>query len=274
MNARTHTVSNQPCEPMGRAAAGRRGMLLAGLLCGSLHVLAQTAIEPSTKQPTLAPTVPSAPQTTAPAQDGVVLDQVVAVVNGDLVLESDIDEERRFQAFQPFRDERKLFSRDATIERLIDRTLILQQVKLQSDTPITDAEVNAQLAGLRKDIPACKEDHCETDAGWEKFLSDQGFTLQELVERWRERMRVLRFIEMRFKMGIRVTPEEIKSYYDKTLLPAYAERRSAPPKLATISDRIQEILLQQQVGALLGDWLKSLKAQGSVRMVRPGEVAS
>ncbi len=32
---------------------------------------------------------------------GAVLDQVVAVVNGDLVLESDVDEERRFAAFQP-----------------------------------------------------------------------------------------------------------------------------------------------------------------------------
>jgi len=32
-------------------------------------------------------------------------------------------------------------------------------------------------------------------------------------------------------------------------------------------------LLQQEVGALLEDWLKSLRAQGSVRVLTPGEVS-
>jgi len=213
---------------------------------------------------------PDAPSTAGPR--GVLMDQVVAVVNGDLVLESDIDEERRLAAFQPFTDKSKPFSRTAAIDRLVDRTLILQQEKLQPEAPITDAEVNAQPATVRKDIPACKEYHCETDAGWQKYIADQGFTQAELMERWRERMRVLRFIEMRFKMGIRIAPADIKSYYEKTLLPQYAQQKATPPKLDTISDRIQEILLQQQVSALLEDWLQSLKAQGSVRMAKAGEV--
>ena len=46
-----------------------------------------------------------------------------------------------------------------------------------------------------------------------------------------------------------------------------------PQSWADISDRIQEILLQQQVGKLLQDWLKSLRAQGTVQIMKPGEVA-
>jgi peptidyl-prolyl cis-trans isomerase SurA len=213
--------------------------------------------------------VPSA-STTPPV--GMVLDQVVAVVNGDLILESDVDEERRFSAFQPFRDQSKPSTRNEIIERLIDRTLIMQQSKLQPEAPITTEDVDAQLATLRKNIPACKDFQCTTDAGWQKFVEAQGFTVPELTERWRERMQVLRFIEIRFKMGIRISPQEIKTYYDKTLLPEYARQKAAPPKLEAISDRIQEILLQQQVSALLGDWLNSLKATGSVRMAKPNEV--
>ena len=217
------------------------------------------------------PMAASVPDSTS--KQGTVIDQVVAVVNGDLVLESDVDEERRFQAFQPFRDQTQAYSREKTVERLVDRTLILQQEKLQYQVPVTDADVMAQLATLRRDIPACREYRCETDAGWEKFVTDQGFTMPELLARWRDRMEVLRFIEQRFKMGIRISPAEIKAYYDKTLLPEYARRKATPPKLNVISDRIQEILLQQQVGALIEDWLKSLKAQGSVRVTGPGEVA-
>ena len=59
----------------------------------------------------------------------VLVDQVIAVVNGDLILESDIDEERRFEAFQPFRDPKGPSSRTELIDRLIDRALILQDRK-------------------------------------------------------------------------------------------------------------------------------------------------
>ena len=218
---------------------------------------------------TEAPTQPTAPA--LPPAPGVLVDQVLAVVNGDLVLESDVEEERRFTAFQPYRDPAG-FSRDRAIERMIDRTLILQQAKLQPENAVTLEEAQAQLATIRKDIPACVPYHCETQAGWEKFVQDQGFTLDELADRWRQRMEILKYIEVRFRSGVQISPAQIKAYYDKALLPEYARQKAAAPKLSAISDRIQEILLQQQVSSLLGDWLKSLKAQGSVRVIRPGEV--
>ncbi len=73
-------------------------------------------------------------------------------------------------------------------------------------------------------------------------------------------------------MGIRIDPAAIKAYYEKTLLPEYAKQNAKAPPLDAISDRVQEVLLQQQVGKLLDDWLESLKAQGAVRMMKPGEV--
>jgi hypothetical protein len=201
---------------------------------------------------------------------GVVADQVIGVVNGDLILESDVNEERRFEAFEPFTSPGS-FSRDRAISRLIDRTLILQQAKLQPDQVVTTAQAEAQLEMLRRDLPACRN-VCETDAGWQKFVADHGFTMPELVERWQQRMEILKFIEMRFRAGIEIAPAQIKEYYDKNMLPEYAKVKATPPKLEVISDRIQEVLLEQQVSNLLSDWLTSLKAEGNVRMMRPGEV--
>ncbi len=202
---------------------------------------------------------------------GVVLDRIVAVVNDDIVLESDVEEEQRFAAFQPLTEPSGSFTRARAVERLINRDLILQQLKIQPQAPVTDKEVDDQLMQLRKEMPACKVQHCETDAGWQSYVTQHGFTVQELRERWKERIEVLRFIEQRFRMGIRIAPDEIKSYYDKTLLPQYAKQNVKPPKLEAISDRIQEVLLQQQVSSLLGDWLKSLRAQGTVRIVGQDE---
>jgi len=204
-------------------------------------------------------------------EPGVVLDRLVAVVNGDVILESDVDEERRFEEVQPYRSG-PTFTRDRIIERLIDRTLILQQSALEPEEAVPDKDLDVQLATLRKDIPACKQYHCETDAGWKKYLGDHGFTEQEFRQRWRLRMQLLKFIEVRFRNGITISDSEIKAYYDKTMLPEYAKRNVTPPQLDTVQKRIEEVLLQQEVGALLLDWLKSLRAQGSVQIITPGEV--
>jgi|SRR5579871_162616 len=204
---------------------------------------------------------------------GTMLDAVVAVVNGDVILESDVDEERRFEQVQPYRRVAAEFQRERAVERLVNRALILQQAQLEPEEAITDAAVDAQLVTLKKDIPECKQYQCETDEGWQKFLADRGFTVEEFRERWRQRMVLLQFIEVRFRSGIRISDDEIRTYYEKTMLPEYAKQKVTPPKLETISKRIEEVLLQQQVGALLQDWLRSLRAQGSVRMITPDGVA-
>jgi peptidyl-prolyl cis-trans isomerase SurA len=202
----------------------------------------------------------------------VMLDSVAAIVNGDLILQSDVEAERRFDAFQPF-SESKLIGEDELLNRLIDRTLILQQMTQQSKAAITDDEVNAELSTLRKAIPKCGAYHCEADAGWEKFVADQGFTMEELRERWKQRMEVLRFIEDRFRMGIRISQPEIDDYYRTKMLPVYAKENAKAPAEATIADRIQEILLQERVDKLLDDWLTTLRAQGGVSILKPGEDA-
>jgi peptidyl-prolyl cis-trans isomerase SurA len=221
---------------------------------------------------TATPLHASAAVANAGPEQGVVLDRLVAVVNGDVLLESDVDEERRFEEVQPYRTPAES-TRAKIIERLIDRALILQQAALEPEDVVTDQEVDAQLATLRKDIPACKQYHCETDEGWKKFLGDHGFTVEEFSARWRKRMQLLKFIEVRFRNGIRIKDDEIQAYYEKTMLPEYAKRKVTPPPLETIKRRIEEVLLQQEVGALLQDWLKSLRVQGSVRIITPGEVA-
>ena len=200
----------------------------------------------------------------------VALDRVAAVVNADLILESDLDAETRMAAFQPLGGQTTA-TREQLIERLIDRALILQQIQLQPEAPITDAQVDAELRVLRKNIPECVQYDCETDAGWEKFVTAQGFTMAELQERWRQRMEVLRFVEARFRMGIRISQEGMDAYYTTTLVPAYEKEKVTAPAEATIADQIQEILLQQQVDKLLDDWLTSLRAEGSVKIVKPGE---
>jgi peptidyl-prolyl cis-trans isomerase SurA len=231
---------------------------------------------PATETPSAArsdapPTVITKPKLPGmPADQGKEIDRVVAIVNGALILDSDVDQERRFSALLPYGEASGGYSRDEAIERLINRDLILQQSQLQPGDEISMEAATKDLEGLRKSIPTCKEYHCDTKAGWDRFLATQGFTEQSLTKLWRQRMEVLAFIELRFRMGIKISPEEIQTYYEKTLLPQYAAQRATPPPVKSISRRIQEVLLQREVSGLLSDWLNSLRAQGNVVLLHPG----
>lgn len=234
------------------------------------ELTSQPQVPPPANPPTpLPPATPSM----MPKVPGTELDRVVAIVNDDLILDSDVNEELRLQAFDPYHTSSEKLSDARAIERLINRDLILQQLKLLPAETVTDADVNKQIDEMRKDIPACSRYHCETKAGWDRFLADNGFTEASFFARWKQRMSVLSFIEDRFQLGVNITPQEIKTYYDQTLLPEYERQQAPAPKLSAISSQIREVLLQQQITNLLGDWLKSLRAQGSVVVLHPGEEA-
>jgi hypothetical protein len=237
--------------------------ILAALLC-CVYGVAQKGAAPAKEQA-------AADAHKLPAEKGESIDRIVAVVNGDIVLESDLDEELRFVKLQPYRITSGETPREQALSRLIDRRLILQQQEGVAQAPVTDAEVDEEISDLRKDLPMCERYACTTDAGWKRFLTDQGFTEKELRDHYRLRIQVLHFIEQRFRSGIRISDAQIEEFYTKTMLPQYAKEKATPPPLEAVSDRIEQVLLQQQVSVLLDQWLKALRDQGSVRLLKQGE---
>ncbi|HTZ59759.1 MAG TPA: hypothetical protein VMB49_16740 [Acidobacteriaceae bacterium] len=208
----------------------------------------------------------------APIPHGaVVLDHVVAVINGSVILESDVKEEMSYAVLQPFSVNAARNTPQRALQRLIDRDLILQQMKTgQPLAPPSPQEVAEQINQLRHVVPECAKYHCETDAGWQAFLKSRGLTEEQVQRHWTQRIAILSFIQARFGAGVRITPSETKDYYEKTLLPRFRAAGGVnPPSLESVSSRIQEILLQQRVSSLLFEWLQSLKNEGSVSILDP-----
>jgi hypothetical protein len=204
---------------------------------------------------------------TGPAE---VLDRVVAVVNNHAILSSDLDEEIRLSVLDPARGGQGVLTRQQALEQLISRSLIQQQIRqedAQAAEP-TQADVEARLKQIRRELPACVHQNCASDAGWKAFLAVHDLTGERVESYLRYRLEILRFIEQRFRQGIRISPQEIATYYSDTLLPQYAAGEKAPA-LEEVSPRIEEILLQQQVNALFDDWLKNLRQQGDVEVLDP-----
>jgi peptidyl-prolyl cis-trans isomerase SurA len=206
------------------------------------------------------------------AQTGtaVPLDRVVAVVNRQVILSSDIDDDIQLSVLDPAPGAHVTMSRHRALDELISRALIQQQIRredLPSIQPTAD-EVAARVEEIRRQLPACVRAHCETDAGWKAFLTAQGLTQYRVEAYLRTRIQILRFIEERFRQGIQISEEQIETYYRDTLLPQYPAGMSAPP-LKQVSSRIEEILLEQQVNELFDNWLDNLRSQGDVEILDP-----
>lgn len=242
------------------------------LLCACIVAHGQAA-EPKSQTKPATHEQAAADMHKLPAERGTIVDRIVATVNGDLVLESDVEEEERFTKLYPYGVADGKSLREQAITRLIDRTLIQQQLAGFPQTPVTDDQINKDESDLRKDLPACAHADCTTDAGWAKFLTDAGFTADELRGRIKQRRQVLRFIEQRFRIGVRISDHQIEDFYNKTMLPEYAKQKATAPPLDSVRDRISELLLQQQVSSLLDDWLKTLRESGRVRIMKTGEEA-
>jgi hypothetical protein len=248
---------------------GRWQTALLALLCLSfcMRLVAQTAQTPLPPTPVAA----SATAAAVPEDKPIVLDHVVAIINNDVLLESDVREEMRFAALQPITVPTGQNTHVRAAQRLINRTLMLRQMEQQQQInyKISDGELQQNLDELRKEIPACREMHCTTEEGWQAFLKLNGLTEPEVNNRWRERLEILKFIQMRFGSGIRIPRQDIENYYNTNVVKTFEKMDQKPPTLESVTPRIREILLQLQVNSLLRDWLKSLRDQGSVQVLDP-----
>jgi peptidyl-prolyl cis-trans isomerase SurA len=213
--------------------------------------------------------------TAAIAQDAqavtpVVVDKVVAVVNNQAILASDLDNEIRLSVLDPNRGGLGVLTRAHALDQLIGRDLIQQQIRqedAQAALP-SQAEVNERLTEIRNQLPNCVRENCSTEAGWKAFLAAHDLSQARVENYLRYRLEILRFIELRFRQGVSISQQEIETYYHNTLLPQYAPGETRPP-LDEVSSRIQEILLQQRVNVMFDEWLNNLRKQGGVEVLDP-----
>ncbi len=258
----------------------RCALSVAAALFGALPLSAQnvappqsepaTHVSPSDARTATSQAAAAKQNATAPAPEGEakVLDSVVAIVNGDVLLESDVQQEQRLESLQMLPSDQN--TSVAAAQHLVTRTLILQQMKAQQENAeVTAAQIEKTVSEIRKDLPGCAAAHCETAAGWTNFLKARGLTPAEVNDGWRQRLLILDYLNLRFRSGIRIPAADVQKYYETKMLPEFEKKHQKAPPLKTLTPRIEEVLLQQQVSRQIDDWETTLRQSGSVQILVP-----
>ncbi|HSM84750.1 MAG TPA: SurA N-terminal domain-containing protein [Candidatus Limnocylindrales bacterium] len=201
-----------------------------------------------------------------------VVDRMVAVVNKRVILESELDQATRVEFLMQGKPLEKLTPADklAVLDRLIDRSLLDQQI-VNGDMLAPDpAELAARIKDIRDQIPGAA-----TDEGWKKILESYGLMQQDVEDNLIAQFRILRFVDLRFRGLVRVDKNQIETYYREKFLPQLQKQGVAEPPLAQVSGRIEKVLVEQSIDEMLTRWLETLRAQAHIeKMNVPGGAAN
>jgi hypothetical protein len=200
-----------------------------------------------------------------------VVDRMVAVVNKRVILESELDQATRVEFLLQAKPIERLTSADRTaiMERLIDRSLLDQQIVNPAMLDPAPEELKAKIEEIREGIPGAS-----SDERWNIVLVGYGLTEQDVEEQLSSQFRILRFIDLRFRGLVRVDKEAIAAYYEDRLLPEVRKRNAAEPKLSEVSEKIEQILAEQRIDELLNNWLKTLRSQAHIERMLPAAATS
>lgn len=199
-----------------------------------------------------------------------VVDRMVAVVNKHVILESELDQAVRMECLLQGKSMDKITAQDRAdvLDRLIDRSLLDQQIMNSSMFDPTTEELAEKIKEVRSEVSAA------TDERWLAILGSYGLTRRDMEDQLISEFRILRFVDLRFRALVHIQKEDIANYYQGTLLPEVRKRNAPEPKLADVSDKIEQILVEQNIDSQLSEWLKTLRAQAHIEKMSPVAAAS
>lgn len=201
-----------------------------------------------------------------PLRCAQMVDRVVASVNGEPILQSDWDDVLRYQCFI---DQRPLpdftvADMHSAFDRLIDLTLLRQQMRLAKFAESSPVAAAAQIAELRRQRSVAAAGDPQED--WNVGLQRCGLTEPEVEERLALQTGILNFIDQRFRPNIHIDRAAVVQYYQETLVPELQRSGVKAGPLAESESRIREILTQQQVNQMLATWLQNLRQESVIEV--------
>ena len=173
-----------------------------------------------------------------------VVDRIVARVENDVILLSDI---RVLSGYQLFLDGKS--ETDAQIlDRLIDQWIVRTEADLSRTPQPSDEDIDQSLSQLKNSFVSEQEyETRKRQAG----LSDQNIRAMAATQ-----LHLSYYLDSRFRPSVQIDPKAIENFYQNTVLPRAKARGQEPPTLEAARDSIQEALVQNGINEQAERWLK------------------
>ena len=221
---------------------------------------------------TLAMSAPFA-RAQAPAPGGTVVDGIAAVVDGQPLLRSEVEDAAWYArlsarlAHQPPPAAAGLTAaeKQTALQHLVDEQLLTEAQANEGFLPPPAAPLAADVATQWAHLASLAGGEPALDALLAAHLLDRA-TVTALLRR---QLTLVAFLDQHFSSAEAVTPAQIQRYYDTEFVPEAQRRHLPAAPLAQVRSTIAALLRQQQRAAAEQQWLKELRASAHIELRRP-----
>ena len=193
----------------------------------------------------------------AQANGGLELvDRVVAVVNEDPILLSDLEQAVGLGLVRGEPGESPGALKRRALDGLVEQMLWQHEIARFGFEEAPLAEVDRQLEAARARFP--------DDAAWQAELSRLGLDEQRVRSLLAHQLSVLRFVEERLGPRVFVGVDEIRAHYDQVLVPELRSAGKPVPPIEEVREAIRALLKEERLNREIERWTADLRREADV----------
>ena len=173
-----------------------------------------------------------------------VVDRIVARVENDVILLSDVRALGRYQQFLDGKAE----SDDQILDRLIDQWIVRTEADASHSPHSSEADIDRGLSRVRNSFA--------TEQEYQAGMKQAGLSEQDLRAMVASQVYLGNYLDSRFRAAVRIDPKQVEDFYQTSVVPRAKARGQEPPTLDAARDSIQEALIQNGINQQAEQWLK------------------
>jgi hypothetical protein len=187
--------------------------------------------------------------TAARARGQEVVDRIVARVENDIILLSDVKALQRYQELVDGRSENE----STILDRLIDQWIVKSEAELSRFPQPKDAEIDRGVARVVKSFASPEE--------YEKRKKESGLSDADVRKMVASQLYLSNYLDSRFRPSAQIDEKAIEDFYQNAVVPRAKARGQEPPTLEASRDIIQEALVEGDINEQADRWLKESRAR-------------
>ncbi|HXO20579.1 MAG TPA: hypothetical protein VOA87_11730 [Thermoanaerobaculia bacterium] len=227
-------------------------------LAARLTLLPALVVLLAAASPATAPPKPAvaAPHPAMPATQLALKDRIVAVVDEDPILNSDIDRVLGLGLAQAKPGEGETDLRRRVLGTLIDQRLRFHEIDRFGFQQVPVDQIEQNVAEIRSRF--------KDEAAFNQRLKELGMTLASLKQLVGRQLMVLTYVDERLGPRVFVSLEDINAYYRDVLVPEMKKQRQPVPPIEEVREKIRGLLKDQRLNQEIDRWTEELRNKADV----------
>jgi parvulin-like peptidyl-prolyl isomerase len=183
-----------------------------------------------------------------------VVDRIVARVENDIILLSDVRQLERYQEFVDGKSE----DDSKILDRLIDQWVVRSEAEASRFPQPKEEEIDRGVSRVVKSFASPEE--------YETRKKQNGMRDAEVRKMVAAQLYLSNYLDSRFRPSAHIDEKAVEDFYQNSVVPRAKARGQTAPTLDAAREVIQEALIESDINDQADRWLKESRTRLHVQM--------